>query len=227
MLPRVVVHNAVSLDGKIAGFEVDLGLYYGLASRWQADAILCGSGTILAADPEAPEDSDGPHAPPSPSTAADATEGGGPLLVVVDSGGRVRIWDYLRRQPYWRDALCLCSRATPPEYVERLRGRGVETIVTGDEKVDLRAALAELAERHGVRLVRVDSGGTLNAALLRAGLVSEVSVMVCPVLVGGAGSGAVFRRDADSDAGIPLRLTHVERLDGGAVWLRYDVVGTD
>ena len=70
MLPRVVVHNAVSLDGKIAGFEVDLGIYYGLAGRWPADAILCGSGTILAADPEAPEDPEDPPAPAWGSTTA-------------------------------------------------------------------------------------------------------------------------------------------------------------
>jgi 2,5-diamino-6-(ribosylamino)-4(3H)-pyrimidinone 5'-phosphate reductase len=220
MLPRVVVHTAVSLDGKIAGFEVDLGLYYGLAGRWQADAILCGSGTILAGDPGAPEDADDSTAPPASSDSE------GPLLAVVDSGGRVRIWDYLRRQPYWRDAIALCSRATPPEHAERLRRRGVETVVTGEQKVDLRAALEELAARHGVRLVRVDSGGTLNGALLRAGLVSEVSVMVCPVVVGGAGSGSIFRLDAVADAPISLRLTRVEQLDGGAVWLLYEVAGS-
>jgi 2,5-diamino-6-(ribosylamino)-4(3H)-pyrimidinone 5'-phosphate reductase len=217
MLPRVVVHNAVSLDGKIAGFEVDLGVYYDLAGRWEADAILSGSGTILAADPEAPEDSDeAPALTGKPS-------GEGPLFIVVDGGGRVRIWDYLRRQPYWRDALCLCCRATPPEHLERLRKRGVETIVTGDDRVDLRAALEALAERHGVRVVRVDSGGTLNGALLREGLVSEVSLMVCPVVVGGAGSGSIFSESRASAAPIPLHLAHAERLEGGVVWLRYDV----
>lgn len=31
MLPRVILHNAISLDGKNEGFEPDLGQYYGLA----------------------------------------------------------------------------------------------------------------------------------------------------------------------------------------------------
>ena len=220
MLPRVVIHNAVSLDGRIAGFEVDLGVYYELAGRWQADAILCGSGTILAADPDAPEDSG------EPPELTDSLDDRRPIFVVVDSRGRVKIWDYLRRQPYWRDALCLCSRATPPEHLERLRQRGVTTIVAGGEKVDLRAALEELSERYGVQLVRVDSGGTLNGALLRSGLVSEVSVLVCPVLVGSAGSGSIFGSPerASEVHQIPLRLSHVEQLDGCAVWLRYDVM---
>ena len=34
--------------------------------------------------------------------------------------------------------------------------------------------------------MRVDSGGALNGALLRAGLVDEISLLVHPVLVGDA-----------------------------------------
>ena len=47
--------------------------------------------------------------------------------------------------------------------------------------LDLPAALAGF---EGV--VRVDSGGALNGALLRAGLVDEISLLVHPVLVGDA-----------------------------------------
>lgn len=31
MLPSVILHNAVSLDGKIDGFPIDLAQYYELA----------------------------------------------------------------------------------------------------------------------------------------------------------------------------------------------------
>lgn len=64
------------------------------------------------------------------------------------------------------------------EYIGYLEREGIDAIVTGEERVDLRAALEELADRYGVRTVRMDSGGTLNAALLRAGLVDELSVLV-------------------------------------------------
>ena len=46
-LPYVVLHNAVSIDGRIDGFPVDLGLFYGVTERWNEDAILPGEVTIV------------------------------------------------------------------------------------------------------------------------------------------------------------------------------------
>lgn len=118
---------------------------------------------------------------------------GGPLLAVVDGRGRIdeQLATALRDVGHWSGVRVL--RAAP-----------------GERHVALRSALEELG---GV--IRVDSGGALNGALLRAGLVDELSLLVHPVLVGeaprwhGGASGAVLE---------PLA---VERLDGGVVWLRY------
>jgi 2,5-diamino-6-(ribosylamino)-4(3H)-pyrimidinone 5'-phosphate reductase len=87
-------------------------------------------------------------------------------------------------------------------------------------------ALEELNARYGVRTVRVDSGGTLNGVLLRAGLVDEVSVLIGPCLVGGTTPRSIFRApDLTSSEGVvELKLTHVEKLKGDVVWLRYEVV---
>jgi 2,5-diamino-6-(ribosylamino)-4(3H)-pyrimidinone 5'-phosphate reductase len=49
MLPKVILHTATSLDGRITNFPADLELYYGLAAQWNPDAILFGSETVLAA----------------------------------------------------------------------------------------------------------------------------------------------------------------------------------
>ena len=119
--------------------------------------------------------------------------------------------------------IALCSRATPQSAIDYFRAHHVETIVAGAEQVDLRAALEELNARHGVELVRVDSGGTLNGALLRAGLVSEVSVLINPCLVGGATAGSIFQAPAGDV--ISLKLVHLEQMADDAVWLRYEVVG--
>ena len=223
MLPRVVLFNEVSVDGRIDGFSVDMGRYYGLAARWEADATLAGSNTLLNAyGPEESLEEDSPAFEPPRRDPEDSRQ----LLVVPDSRGRLRSWSRLRQEPYWRDVIALCSRSTPREALEYLRARHVETIVTGTERVDLRAALEELNARHGVELVRADSGGTLNGALLRAGLVSEVSVLINPSLVGGASPGTIFRAPDLAEAGvIPLRLFHLEEMADGAVWLRYEVVG--
>ena len=47
--PRVIIHNLISLDGRLDGFPADAGLYYEMASRLPHQAVLTGSGTMLAA----------------------------------------------------------------------------------------------------------------------------------------------------------------------------------
>ena len=54
----------------------------------------------------------------------------------------------------------------------------------------------------------------------------EISLLVDPSLVGGTSPRSIFRAPdlASSDGVIDLRLTHLEQLRDGVVWLRYDVV---
>ncbi len=224
MLPRVVLHNGVNVDGRMDWFtrEGDMGLYYELAAHWKADAMLSGSDTMLAAyaaDP-ASEDEASCFEPPELHPLHV------PWLVVVDSRGRMRNWQRIRREPYWRNAMSLCSRSTPQSHLACLQQQRVDYIVTGDDRVDLRAALEELNAQYGVKTVRVDSGGVLNGVLLRAGLVDEVSVLICPALVGGLSPSSIFvAPDLASPEGIiPLKLIHVKQLRGEVVWLRYEVV---
>src|SRR5512138_801131 len=115
MLPNVILHTAMSLDGRITNFPADLDLYYTLAAQWNPDAILFGSGTVLAAvrdnpalevPPEHEEMFTPPAGKPDPR----------PLLVIADSRGQVRCWDAIRRWPYMRDVIALCSEKTPAEY---------------------------------------------------------------------------------------------------------------
>ena len=218
MLPRVVLHVEASLDARIDHIRPDVGRFYSLASRCGADAILTGADTLLEGE-GLPERDD--EEPPTPQ----AIGGDGPLFVVTDSRCRFDRWNWLRKQPYWRDAVALVAAASPAEGLERLVAKNVPTIVCGDERVDLRTALETLAARYDVRTVRVDSGGALSGALVRAGLVDEVSVLLEPVLVGGV-TARTFLRGPDPtgpDDVVQLRLLKLEQFDDGLVWLRYDV----
>ena len=220
MLPRVILHNAVSADGRMDWLSVDMGQYYGLVSRWKEDATLVGAGTVLAApDPVPPED-EAAFEPPEVSPRDKR-----PLLVIPDSRGRVRTWHALRAAPYWRGMVALVSRATPRAYLQYLKKRHIDIIVAGNDRVDLRKALHTLNRRYGVKVVRVDSGGTLNGVLLRAGLVDEVSILVHPTLVGGTSPRALYRApDLTSAKGtLGVKLAHVAKLKGGVVWLRYQI----
>ncbi|MDD4447861.1 MAG: RibD family protein, partial [Methanothrix sp.] len=187
MMPRVILHNAVSLDGKIDGFPVDLYQYYELVATWKEDATLAGSDTFLKAASEAPPEDESALLPPKidPNDRR-------PLLVVPDSRGRIRTWHYLRSLPYWRGFVALCSQSTPQEYLHYLKERHIDCIIAGEDHVDLRAALQEMNSRYGVLVVRVDAGGTLNGLLLRKGLVAEVSLLIYPSLVGGEKQSGIF-----------------------------------
>jgi 2,5-diamino-6-(ribosylamino)-4(3H)-pyrimidinone 5'-phosphate reductase len=204
--PRVILHNAVSADGRMEGMQPDIGLFYELAEFWDEDATLVGADTLLAA----------PSANGGPGPAPD-----GPLLVAVDSGGRLRGWEGWLAAGHWRAGISLCTFATPPAHLRELRAGGIETHVAGEERVDLAASLEWLRKRHDVATVRVDSGGTLNGALLREGLVDEISVLVHPALVGGTSSSSLFR--AGDKHPIGLELAGVERFRSDTVWLRYAV----
>ena len=217
--PRVTVHAMVSADGRVDHFAGDVGLYYRLAAELPHDAVLTGSATLLAAASAEGIDMSGEDEPVPPRGGD-----GLPWLVVVDSGGRVTRFDWLRTQPYWRDVVVLVSAATPDAHLDLLRDREVEHVVVGERHVDLAAALPELSVRYGVTGIRVDSGGTLSGALLRAGLVDELSLLVAPYAVGGRSARGPFVCDdlAEGAAVTGLELTSMTR-SGETVWLRYRV----
>ncbi len=230
-LPHVIVHNEMSLDARMDGLDVDMGRFYRLAGTWHEDCTLVGSETLLAGMPELGSVCDPIALEPGESghqaAASGDEEEARPLLAAVDSRGRLPGLGQLRDQPYWRDVVALCSAATPVAHLETLAADGVRTLVAGGDRVDLAAALEQLAAAHGVRTVRVDAGGHLVGALLRAGLVNEVSVVIEPRLVGGESPRWLVQAgDAGSADVVGLMLRGVEQFDDGALWLRYDVAPT-
>jgi len=219
-LPRVVIHNEVSVDGRIDWFGAHEDVYYRLVSTWDNPSTLTGVETLF--DPRVGVPKEEKMPPAEPVADPEDTRG---LLVVTDSQGRGCNWQFFREWPYFRDIVVLVSERTPKSYLKYLRERHVKYIVAGEDKVDLRKALLALKRDFGVETVRTDSGGTLNGALLRAGLVSEISLMVSPCLVGGMSPRSFFRApDLQSAKGvIGLELFRVEKLEHGIVWLRYKV----
>lgn len=154
MLPHVILYNAVSLDGRTTGFNADIDSYYELASKWDIDAVLMGSNTVLMGfEAEIEENLD------FIVNREKNSEDTRPYLVVPDSKGRIRIWGELFKMPYLRDIIVLCSNSTPKEYLDFLDERKMDYLITGKENVDLNAALMELNSKYGIKSLRVDSGG--------------------------------------------------------------------
>ena len=221
MKPRVILYNAVSLDGRFDWFTPDMGLFYSLVPKWAEEATLVGTDTLLNPLTEIPPETEADLEPVR--VAPNDTR---PILVVPDSRGRFRNWHFMKQQPYWKGFLALCTQTTPHEHLSYLRKRNLDYLVLGKDHVDLAQALEELNVRFGVKVVRVDSGGTLNGILLRLGLADEVHLLVHPKLVGGVTPKSFFQASdlSSSDGVIGLRLKTVEQQPGDILLLSYDVV---
>jgi riboflavin-specific deaminase-like protein len=167
-------------------------------ARRRHGVVLAGTGTVLVDDPTLSS-----HATPE-SPAVRAT---------LDAAGKIprssRFFDGTAR------TLVGVTERTPREYLDFLAGRGVEAVVAGEERIDLPLFLAGLAER-GLPDVLAEGGGTLNRALLAAGLVDRLWLIVFPAVLD-AGSVNLFEGGGDLAR---FRLEGVERV-GDFVMARY------
>ena len=119
----------------------------------------------------------------------------------------------------------LLTRAVSDAHLAGLREDGVSYIFAGEQEIDLALALETLNRELGIERLLVEGGGGANGAFLRAGLIDEISLVVCPTVDGARGAPSVFD-SSEQEAGQPapvraMELTSSEVLDGGALWLRY------
>ncbi len=218
-LPRVIIHNSVSLDSSLTGFEPNMELHYRIASSYRPDVHLIGSQTVqkgieLFGDgvpPEEPRDFRVPE--------RDAAL---PLWVIIDSRGLLQgLLHVCRRFEYCRDVMVLLSKQTPEAYREYLTDRNYQYLIAGTDRVDLRAALGILSESYDVRTVLTDTGRILGNALIIQGLANEISMLIHPVIVG-ENSYPMF---GDSLKNLKLYLKQSEILEKEYIWMVYGVTG--
>ena len=106
-----------------------------------------------------------------------------------------------------------------------LRRDGVSYIFAGKRALNLVLALEILNRELRVERLLIEGGGKSNGSFLRAGLIDEISLAICPAVDGARGGPHIFdSNDDESGARAPLdamTLESCEVLEGGAVWLRY------
>ena len=113
------------------------------------------------------------------------------------------------------------SEAVSDAHLAGLRGEGVSYIFAGNSELDLALALDILNRELGVKRLLLEGGGGANGAFLRAGLVDEFNLILCPAVDGAKGAPSVFdSTDAESDRRAPVTAMTLESsqvLEGGAV----------
>jgi diaminohydroxyphosphoribosylaminopyrimidine deaminase/5-amino-6-(5-phosphoribosylamino)uracil reductase len=159
--------------------------------RARTDAVLVGSKTALADDPEL-------------TARRGARIVHRPLRIVIDS--RLRVPPEARvHAGDGAGSIVLCSALAARARRRALEERGVRVLeVPGRPgRLDLRRAFARLA-REGLTEILVEGGGRLGAALLRAGIVDELHWFVAPRLLGGDAREALGPLELRSLAGAPV-----------------------
>ena len=119
----------------------------------------------------------------------------------------------------------LLSERVGDAYIAHLADAGVSYLFCGKEHVDVKVALDKIRRVLGIRRLMLEGGGTFNGAVLRAGLVDEISQVVVPVVDGGRGIATLFDIPGDPPrkAAAALRLRSYRKLPGGVSWFRYRV----
>lgn len=181
------------------------------------------AGDALAALPPYSGDSQLLFADYLPAEVVQATDRQG-WLAVVDGQGRCRS-GYRGEDGHYM--LHLVAHGVAPEYLAFLQQQRIPYLVNGEKRVDLRRAFAKLHHLLGVTSLTTEAGGNLAGALLRAGLVDEVNLIVRPMIIGGFHTPALFDSPELTDEQPParLQLLAAEKLDNDHLWLRYLVLG--
>jgi diaminohydroxyphosphoribosylaminopyrimidine deaminase / 5-amino-6-(5-phosphoribosylamino)uracil reductase len=185
--PLVTLKLATSLDGRIATATGASRWITGPAARERThllramhDAVLVGTGTALADDPQL-------------TCRLPGLEQRSPVRIVIDGHLRLpatlRLFTETDQAPTWLATLKSPDLARE----ETLTGQGGKIIFAEPDtegSVKLVALLRRLGDEGLTRLL-VEGGGWLAASLLRAGLVDRLVWMHAPLVIGGDGIPAI------------------------------------
>ncbi len=234
--PFVVCHMLASLDGKIDGAffaspdtAPALSAYGNLRGFYHCQATLYGTTTMLGgyADGKAPSLPEGGE---NVSQEDYVNAGGqelGNFIVSVDPTG-ILGWNGNIIEKKGRPAAHVIEALTEqasPAYRAYLRERGVSYITAGKNRLDCALLLQKLHTLFGIERLMVAGGGIVNWSFLQEGLIDELSLVIAPVADGGTDSVSIFEK-ADflpSHAPVAFTLKQAKPLEGGALWLRYDL----
>jgi riboflavin biosynthesis pyrimidine reductase len=228
MKPYVVCHMVASVDGRILHSrwrpQTQAGgdLFERLHVKIGGDAWLVGRVTGQEFAKAKAYDARADHIYPREPWFArrDATAYG----VVLDAAGRIA-WG--RADIGGDPIVVVLTEQVSDAHLAGLRRDGVSYFFAGRRELDLAAALEFLNRELGVKRLLVEGGGRNNGAFLRAGLIDEISLAICPAVDGAKGAPSVFD-STEEDSGLrapiaEMSLESCETLDGGAVWLRYRI----
>lgn len=106
------------------------------------------------------------------------------LRVIVSGNGSIPPEAEIFKH-HFSPIIILVSGAVPEKRMRQLRTVAEDVKRFGQREIDLAAAARWLRNQWGVERLLCEGGGALHASLIRAGLLNEMHVTICPALFGG------------------------------------------
>ena len=232
--PYVICHAISTIDGRISGDDFYLKemepiheANFSYRNTLDCDAVM--NGTVTCAEIYA----DGMGEPATCKCKRECREDnilfkeGDKCCICIDPLGQL-IWssNYVDRPVMPKSHVVeVLTEKVSEEYIQGLKELGISYIFAGTDETDLELLLEKLSD-YGIRRLLVTGGGTINYALLKNGLVDEVSVVISPIVAADKNCVSTFERSefAGGNYGGALQLISVKELKDGSILLRYETV---
>ena len=158
--PFVFINMSMSADGKIASSDRKLTTFGSRADhdrllelRAKSDAILTGAGTL--------------NAQPDITLSPSKNQSHGPLRVIVSGSGRINPKHKI-------------FRTSGSPIVKELKTLTDTVYSSGVNEVNFKKAFDFLSMKYKAKRILCEGGGKLNDSLIRANLVDEINLTICP-----------------------------------------------
>jgi 2,5-diamino-6-(ribosylamino)-4(3H)-pyrimidinone 5'-phosphate reductase len=220
---KIIMHNQMSLNGAISGFQIDAGTYYKIVNDFKPEMYLIGSNAALSgirlfskgASEETQKDFEKPLPVPNDQR---------PYWVIPDSEGKLENQLHVfRNYEHCRDVIVLATDETPATYLRYLKERNYTTIVAGEIKVDFQKAFEKLHKSHPFETLLTDSGGMLSSTLFNKGLIDQLSLIISPVLTDKK-NPRLFTELKLGKRLISFEPKEVKVLENNEIWMLLDVI---
>ena len=230
MIPKIICHIMSSVDGRLlpgrwtqpydgTSSSVLFKDYAEIGKTLGADAWMFGKATTKEVFPYK-------FMPKSKNTASPGKIYVGyrdtsRLFITVDPDADIFYTDSRLRGD---NILTVLGTNATVDYLQMLEDKGISYIVLNDP-MNLREAMEIIHERFGINKISLQGGGIIDGAMLAAGLLDELSLVIYPGIDGLTTSPSIFEYLGGSDErpanGQALELLSSETRSHGIVWLRY------
>ncbi|MFZ5365479.1 MAG: dihydrofolate reductase family protein [Patescibacteria group bacterium] len=222
--PYVFLVTGMSLDGKISNYKRTCSpissddnrdmLYDG---RIRADAVMVGGRTLLLDDSALDVKTEERQ---NKRVQLGKTKQPMKVAVVSDASDLKLDSDFLTRGN--GDKIIFTTERTSKEKIRELE-KVCKIFVIGNEKVDLKQALAKL-KKFGVKELMVEGGGELIYSLFKYDLVDEINLKIGDIILGGRNASTLCDGDGFlADTAKRVELIDLKRM-GSVLVLKYKVI---